>query len=94
MKLLGRLALQSFGLKHPDSRSALRSWKQAIEANNYMNLVELKRSFSPVDYVKPYTVFNISGNKYRLIAIVDYELQTLSVEDVLTHSEYDKGRWR
>jgi mRNA interferase HigB len=39
-------------------------------------------------------VFDISGNKYRLIAVVDYALQAVAVECVLTHAEYDKGRWR
>jgi mRNA interferase HigB len=47
-----------------------------------------------VDQVKPHTVFNISGNKYRLIAVVDYALQCVSIECVLTHAQYDEGRWR
>ncbi len=39
-------------------------------------------------------VFNIAGDKYRLISIVEYQLQTVSVKDVLTHEEYEKQRWR
>ncbi|HSE86741.1 MAG TPA: type II toxin-antitoxin system HigB family toxin [Candidatus Binatia bacterium] len=57
-------------------------------------LVELKKTFGSADQVKPHMVFNISGNKYRLIAIVDYALQSVSIERVLTHAEYDEGRWR
>ncbi len=65
-----------------------------MEAGNFRHLMELREVIATADYVKPYTVFNISGNKYRLIAVVDYPLQTVSVEYVLTHKEYDELRWR
>jgi len=53
-----------------------------------------QKTFGSADQVKPHTVFNISGNKYRLIAVVDYTLQFVPIEHVLTHSEYDEKRWR
>ena len=65
-----------------------------IEANSYAHLVELKKTFRSADYVKPYTVFNISGNKYRLAALVDYSIQTVSIQYILTHEDYDEQRWR
>jgi mRNA interferase HigB len=40
------------------------------------------------------TVFNIAGNKYRLIARVEYELQRVYVRKVLTHDEYNKDKWK
>ena len=65
-----------------------------IEANSFKHLVELLKTFGSADYVKPYTVFDISGNKHRFVALVDYGLQTVSVEHVLTHEEYDEQRWK
>ena len=65
-----------------------------MESNSFKRFVELKKTFGSADQVKPYTVFDISGNKYRLIAVVDYGLQSVAVEGVLTHAEYGKGRWR
>ena len=65
-----------------------------MESNNFKHFVELKKTFGSADQVKPYTVFDISGNKYRLIALVDYALQSVSIESVLTHAEYGQGRWR
>lgn len=56
--------------------------------------MELKKTFTSADYVKPYTVFNVAGIKCRLLALVDYELQTVSVEHVLKYEEYDEQRWR
>ena len=94
MKLLGRDRIETFARKHPDARSSLKSWTQAIESNIFKQWTELKKTFGSADYVKPHTVFDISGNKYRLVAVVDYALQAVAVEHVLTHNEYDKGRWR
>jgi mRNA interferase HigB len=94
VKLTGRDLIQLFARKHPDSRSSLRSWTQIIESNGFKHFVALKKTFGSADQVKPHTVFNISGNKYRLIAVMNYALQAVAIECVLTHSEYDEGRWR
>ena len=40
------------------------------------------------------TVFNIKGNEYRLLTLVDYENAIVVIKDVLTHAEYDKGAWK
>ena len=94
VKLIGRDLIQLFARKHPDSRSSLKSWTQTMESNSFNHFVELKKTFGSADQVKPHTVFNISEHKYRLIAVVDYALQCVSIECVLTRSEYDEGRWR
>jgi mRNA interferase HigB len=94
VKLIGRDVIQQFARTHPDSRSSLKSWTQAMESNSFKHFVELKKTFGSADQVKPHTVFNISGNKYRLIAVVDYVLQSVAIACVLTHAEYDEGRWR
>ncbi len=65
-----------------------------MEVNRFRHLVDMKKTFGSADYVRPYTVFNISGNKYRLAALVDYEPQIVAVAHVLTHEEYDEKRWK
>lgn len=94
MRIVKRERIETFIEEHPDSRSSLDAWIQAMERNRFSHFAQLRQTFSSVDYVKPYTVFNISGNKYRLITLINYALSLVSVEDVLTHSEYDKGKWR
>lgn len=81
-------------VRHPDSASSLKAWTQNIEQNAFKHFVQLRQAFATADYVSPYTVFNIAGNKYRLIAVVSYALGAVSVEHILTHPQYDKGRWR
>ncbi len=94
MRLLGRAIIDAFSRKHPDSRPGLKSWSQAIGANDFRHFVELRKIFAAADQVRPYTVFNISGNKYRIIALVHYQLQTVAVQEILTHKNYEKGKWK
>ena len=94
MRILGRDTIILFIKKYPDSKNSLQSWTQAVDTNVFKHFNDLKQTFGSADYVKPYTVFNISGNKYRLIALVNYQMSTAMVEKILTHSEYDKGKWR
>jgi mRNA interferase HigB len=50
--------------------------------------------FNSVDVVGNYHVFNIGGNKYRLIAFIKYTAQICYIKHILTHKEYDKGTWK
>ena len=44
--------------------------------------------------MEEYVVFNVGGNKYRLIAIVSYPKGKVDIQHVLTHKEYDRGTWK
>ena len=64
----------------------------------FRNLVELKQTFGSVDMVpvkgRDLYVFDIGGNKYRLVAAIHFNTQKLFVRHVLTHPEYDAGGWK
>ncbi len=94
MRLVHRERLQEFAARHRDSETPLSAWAQVVETGRFRHLVELRRTFGSADYVKPYVVFNIGGGKYRLIALINYEVGLVSVERVMTHVEYDQGKWR
>ncbi|WGS51433.1 type II toxin-antitoxin system HigB family toxin [Paraburkholderia sp. D15] len=90
MRVISKKALLDFINKHPGARGALMAWyalAQACLANSYN---DLKRTFAGVDYVPPqYTVFDVGGNKFRIVAAIHYNRQSLFVRHVLTHAEYD-----
>jgi len=94
MLVTGTGIIYEFIKQYPDSRSSLTGWLQVMKSNNFKHFNQLRQTIGSVDYVKPYTVFNISGNKYRLISLINYVVTIVMVEDVLTHKEYDKGKWR
>jgi mRNA interferase HigB len=47
-----------------------------------------------VDIVQNFTVFDIGGNKYRLITYIDYKKNKIFIRNILTHTEYDKEQWK
>lgn len=73
---------------------SLQGWRRVIEKNRFGNWAELRMAFSAIDKVGELTVFDIGGNKYRLIAYIRFEKQIIYIKAVLTHREYDKGRWK
>jgi mRNA interferase HigB len=89
MILIGRKIIVEFGRDHPQSRNPLAAWEQAIKQTDYRSFHELKWTFPSVDYVNHrYAIFNIGGNKYRLIAEIDYSANVINIKRIWTHAEY------
>jgi mRNA interferase HigB len=94
LRILGRDKLEAFKRKYPASRKPLSRWEVVVESAEWASIVELKTNFPGADYVDGVTVFNIGGNKYRLITILGYLTSIVQVEAVLTHEQYDRGGWK
>lgn len=94
MKLIGREKLTQFSRKHATAKSPLGYWREVVEEVQWTNPADMKMTFRTADVVGPQTVFNIGGNKYQLIALVNYRLRTVFVQRVLTHAEYDQEDWK
>lgn len=69
-------------------------WFKIIEKTDFASFNDLRLSFPSADKVGDLIVFNIGGNKYRLIASVHFNRSKLYIRHVLTHAEYDKGAWK
>jgi mRNA interferase HigB len=94
LRVVGREAISEFQKKHPDSGAPLNRWVGIVEAASWKSPAEVRATLGSADFVGGKVVFNIGGNKYRLIAAISFEIRMVSVEAVLTHSEYDKGNWK
>ncbi len=94
MKLISNKPLLEFALIHPAAGDPLQSWRHLIERNTFQNYAELRGVFASVDKVGEKYVFNVGGNKYRLVATIAYQIQVVWVKHVMTHAEYDKGVWK
>lgn len=92
MRVISNKALVAFALRHPVADEALQAWRKIIESRSFGNFADLKSTFRATDRVGDAFVFNIGGNKYRLIAFVNFNRQLLYVRHVLTHQEYDKWK--
>ena len=94
MKIISNSALRVFAAEHPQAEAPLQGWQRVIEKNRFANWAELKAAFNAVDKVGELVVFDIGGNKYRLIAYIRFEKQIVYIKAVLTHRDYDKGAWK
>jgi mRNA interferase HigB len=94
VRLISKRALREFWEKHPEAASPLTAWNNAIKHSHPRTPAELRRTFGSVDFVADFAVFNIGGNKFRLIAGIDYRCQVVFVKHILTHKKYDEGVWK
>lgn len=94
MHIISRKALIDFWEKYPDSHMALLRWYKIMEQTSFGSFAELREAFPSADKVGDFIVFNIAGNKYRLIASVHFNRNKTYIRHVLSHKEYDKGVWK
>jgi mRNA interferase HigB len=83
-----------FARTHPDARAPLNYWLAIVRKTDYASFAGLRITFPSADQVGRFTVFNIGGNKFRLIAAIHYNRQKVYIRHVLTHAEYSRGAWR
>jgi mRNA interferase HigB len=94
MHVIAKPALVAFWIQHPAAEHPLRAWHAIMESQPFDDFNALRETFPSADYVDGLTVFNIGGNKYRLIASIHYNRRKACIRAVLTHAEYDRGNWR
>ncbi|GMQ79811.1 MAG: type II toxin-antitoxin system HigB family toxin [Thermodesulfobacteriota bacterium] len=94
MHIITRKRLLDFAKKHPDCSTALESWYRIVKRADFNSFNELRQTFPSADLVDNLTVFNIGGNKARLIAAIHYNTHRIYIRHILTHKEYDRRSWR
>lgn len=93
MHIISQKKIRESAIKYPDSAGALLAWLKLMRSNNPTHFSEMKSLVNSVDKVMNYHIFNISGNKLRLVAVVNYRYHKIFIKEILTHSEYDKRRF-
>ncbi len=90
MHIISKKPLREFWGKYPDSEKPLQAWYRTVERSTYKNWSQLHDAFSTADKVEKWIVFNIGGNKYRLVIAVNYPYRMCYVRFVGTHQVYDR----
>ncbi len=94
MRVISRKALRDFWTACPQAESPLKAWFKIAESASWGTFAEMRRTFPSADQVGRCTVFNIGGNKYRLVAVIHFNRGKVYIRHVLTHAEYNRGRWK
>jgi mRNA interferase HigB len=89
MHVIARRTLRNFWDTHPDAEQALEAWYHEARSAQWLNTADVKRQYGKASIVgRNRVVFNICGNKYRLIVHVNYAFQKIFIRFIGTHAEY------
>jgi mRNA interferase HigB len=94
VEIAGEQRVIEFARCFPKIRNAPMRWLQVVEAADWTNPGELRKTFRSADIVGAQTVFNVGRNKFRLIALIHYRARRVLVQRVLTHEVYNRGDWK
>lgn len=94
MHIITRRRLREFWENESQSKTALDEWYRRMKRLRVTSLADLHQTFPQADLVGTCIVFNVGGNKYRLITKIDFQRQTVYIKFVLTHGEYKKDKWK
>ncbi len=99
MRVISLKPLREFWERYPDAEQPLRHWYKTATFAEWSSLQDVRRDYPHADGVRTkrgdtLTVFNVGGNKYRLVARIRYDYELVNVRAVLTHEEYDEGQWK
>jgi mRNA interferase HigB len=91
VRIITESRLTAFWKDHPPAEAALRSWRGIMRRAEFESPHQVKAQFPSVDFLGDgVTVFNIGGNRYRLVVVMRYDHQVVYIRHVLTHAEYDR----
>ncbi len=99
MRVISLKPLREFWEKRPDAERPLRLWYKVACQAEWRSLRDVRQAYPHADGHaagpgNTLTVFNIGGDKYRLVARIRYDWQLINVRCVLTHGECDEGTWK
>jgi mRNA interferase HigB len=94
LHIISRKKLKEAAAHHNDIEASLDVWFRIAKRATWQGLAEVRKTFAGADAVERWTIFNIKGNRYRLITEINYRFQRLYIRHVLTHAEYDREKWK
>lgn len=89
MNALTLTVLIAFWTDHPDAEKPLREWYRLVRSREYGSFAEVKADFGSADWVQGFIVFDMGGNKYRLIVRPNFDGKRFYIQGVYTHKQYN-----
>lgn len=91
MRIIARRTLREFGDANPSAKAALDSWYHEAKSKDWQTPADIKEQYRNASIVgNNRVVFNIAGNKYRLVVRINYQAGIIFIRFVGTHADYDK----
>jgi len=91
MRVIAKRTLREFWECYPDAEGPLKAWHQEAEQADWQSPHDIKADYGNASILKDNrTVFNIAGNKYRLVVKINYPYHIVYIRFIGTHAEYDQ----
>ena len=94
MHVISRKKLKEAALRQPELEPALDAWFRIAKKAQWQSLADIRKTFASADSVEKWTIFNVKGNKYRLVVEINYRFRRIYIRHVLTHAQYDQEKWK
>lgn len=94
MRVISRRKLREFWEEHSKAQSTLADWYRITAKADWGCFADVRSTFGTADQVGKFTVFDIGGNKFRLIVVIHFDKKRVYIRHVLTHEQYDRGSWK
>jgi mRNA interferase HigB len=99
MRIISRGRLREFGKEYNLAEKPLAEWHSITSKAEWKNYDDLRRTYPSADQVRvksgsAVTIFNIGGNKFRMIASIHYNTKTVYILSIMTHAAYSEGAWK
>lgn len=99
MRIVGPTQIRCWAAEYPDAQAALATWLRIAKSADWNSISAVRNDFPHADAVKVrsenvVTVFNICGNRYRLIVAIKYSFRIVYALRFLTHADYDESQWK
>ena len=92
MRVISNRPLVEFAADHPAASEPLQAWRKTMETRDFANHAEVKTTFGSVDKAGDFHVFDIGGNKWRVITFIHFPAGICYVKHVFTHKQYDSWK--
>jgi mRNA interferase HigB len=90
MKIIATPPLRQFSIKHPDGHTAINAWESTVKQAKWQTPADIKMQYSNASFIaNNRVIFNIGGNKYRLIVAIAYRIGVVYIKFIGTHADYD-----
>ena len=86
--------ITAFIRDHSRAGSSMYQWLQAVKIAKWAMPTDVQSTFNSAECIKGTWIFNVGGGKYRLAARIRFPEQALRIKEVMTHEEYNKGKWK
>jgi mRNA interferase HigB len=96
MRVISKSRLRVFWQRHVAARPALEGWYRVVNNKQltWHDFHDVKKTYGNASLVGVCVIFNVAGNRFRLVAKINYLTHNVFVRAVLTHEQYDEGRWK